>query len=116
MSGDDERSVGPPPAGDPAAADGDPRARLAEECGELGWGELVRHFARGALVRVDPALDLVEVAACLVEDDGARLKGWLDGGRVARASDEEARDWTEREPRFRCVVAAPWVLAQELGR
>lgn len=108
-------------SGDAAADDGrpgedDPRARLERERGEIAWAELVRHFARGVVLRVDARVELVDAALCLAEDDTARLQGWLEDGSVARASDDDARDWTVREPRFLCVVAAPWVLVQELER
>jgi len=93
--------------------DDDPRARLTGEIGELNWSELVRHFARGVVVAVRGDVDLVDAALCLAEDDAMLLQRWIDDGRIARASDDDARDWTARAPTFRCVVIAPWVLAQE---
>lgn len=92
-----------------------PRERLARESGTLPWSELVRHFARGVLVVARPQVDFLDVAECLVANDTHRLQSWLDAGSVARASDDDARDWTSREPAFRCVVVAPWVLVQEHG-
>jgi len=91
----------------------DPRERLEREAGVLPWSELVRHFARGVVVSVRADVDLIDAALRFVEDDAARVAEWLESGRVARASDDDARDWTERQPEFRCVVAAPWVLVQE---
>ena len=96
-----------------AAGADDPRARLAGETGTLPWSELVRHFARGVVVTVRGDVDLIDAALCLAEDDAALLGEWIESGRVARASDDDARDWTAREPVFRCVVVAPWVLVQE---
>ena len=89
------------------------RARLDEESGTLEWSELVRHFARGVVVVVREDVELVDAAACLAEDDAATLGDWLESGRVARASDDDARDWTAREPAFDVVVVAPWVLVRE---
>lgn len=77
------------------------------------WQELVKHFARGVVIHVDSNLDLVEVAHGMASDDVQLMQNWLDSGSVRRASDEDARDWTMREPHFWCVVAAPWVLVQE---
>jgi hypothetical protein len=91
------------------------RAKLNAETGKLAWAELERHFARGVVVRVDGDLDLVEVALAMARDDGARVATWLDSGRVARASSDEARDWHGRQAVFWAVVAAPWVLIQEVS-
>ena len=101
-----------------ASPEGGPGPDVAEtlelESGTIRWGELVRHFARGVVLRLDGTLDLVEVAASLASDDVGALKARLDDGSVRRASDDDARDWVAREPEFRCVVVAPWVLVQEL--
>ena len=87
--------------------------RLNQETGVIAWSELVRHFARGAVIHVSGDLDLIVAATCLIEDDAVQLKLWADEGKVRRASDDDARDWTKREPDFWCVVTAPWVLVQE---
>lgn len=106
------------PAGPDGMAPADPEPGLDErlqlEAGTIRWSELVRHFARGVVLRLDGTTDLVEVAGALVRDDAATLETWLADGSVRRASDDDARDWVAREPEFRCVVAAPWVLVQEL--
>lgn len=91
------------------------RAELNAETGKLAWKELARHFARGAVIRVAPELDLVDVAACVVRDDTARVEAWLAAGLVARASLEDAAGWEERQTTFWAVVTAPWVLVQEIG-
>jgi len=87
--------------------------RLNAETGVIEWSELVRHFARGVVIHVSGDLDLITAATCLIEDNAAQLKQWSDNGQVRRASDDDARDWTQREPQFWCVVTAPWVLVQE---
>ncbi|MBX2823858.1 MAG: DUF2288 domain-containing protein [Gammaproteobacteria bacterium] len=93
--------------------DTDPRTRLLQEAGVIIWPELIRHFARGVVIAVDAELDLIEVAQCMADDDTEKVTAWLNQGQVQRASDDMARDWTEREPEFMCVVTAPWVLVQE---
>ncbi len=88
-------------------------AKLNLETGVIEWSELVRHFARGVVIKVETGLDLIEVADCLAKDDTEQLQLWLENKSVSRASDDDARDWTAREPLFWCVVTAPWVLVQE---
>ena len=87
--------------------------RLNSETAVIAWSELVRHFARGVVITVSDQIDLLDAAACLACDDTQLLQSWLDSGKLNRASDENARDWTAREPEFWCVVTAPWVLVQE---
>ena len=91
------------------------RAQLNGETGKLTWKELDRHFARGAVIRVAPGLDLVEVAARIARDDKATIEAWMQDGRINRASTEDALDWNQRQPSFWAVVVAPWVLVQEIG-
>lgn len=99
----------------PAAApdEGEPRVPLEQEAGPIRWGELMPHFARGVVIRVAPELDLIEVARAFRDDATHEVGEWLSSGQVARASDEDARRWTENDPMFTAIVAAPWVLAQE---
>jgi hypothetical protein len=90
-------------------------ARLNAETGRLAWPELAHHFARGAVVKVAPGLDLVEVAARMVRDDQAAIMAWAESGTVARATDADALAWQAANTGFWAVVAAPWVLVQEAG-
>ena len=92
----------------------DLHAQLNSETGVLAWSELVKFFARGVVVKVASELDLVDVGHCFATDDSKRLESWLEKTLVARASDDDARDWTRREPEFWTLVAAPWVLVQEV--
>lgn len=88
------------------------RDLLNAQTGRIAWSELERHFARGVLLRVAPGLDLVEVAARVVEDDRDRVEAWLREGALAKADLEDARRWAHEQPEFWAVVAAPWVLVQ----
>ncbi len=92
----------------------DRRQQLLNESGVLGWDELVKHFARGVVVKVECDVDLIDVAMSFCEDNAAAVSQWLDAGAVQRASDDDARRWTTENPHFRCVVTAPWVLVQQL--
>lgn len=91
------------------------RLRLNAETARITGSELAPHFARGALVRVDPALDLIEVAVAFAEDRRETVAGWLAKGLVAVASDIDASDWLAADALFWAVVVAPWVLAQPVA-
>ena len=74
-----------------------------------------RHFARGVVIRVDPSLDLIEVAARFAQDDQSTVARWMNAGQISRAATENALDWNQRQPAFWAVVTAPWLLVQEVG-
>jgi hypothetical protein len=91
------------------------RIELNSETATIRWQELEPHYARGAVVRVAPGLDLVDVAVRFARDDKSAVQHWLDEGAVAPASAEEARAWRETDAPLWAVVTAPWVLVQEPG-
>ncbi len=93
----------------------DLRARLNAETAKLVWPELERHFARGAVIRIDQSLDLIDVAVSISEDDKKKVEAWMKAGLVDHPSMVEAKDWVERQPDFWSVVVAPWVLIQEVS-
>jgi len=83
------------------------------ETGRIAWPELQRHFARGAVIKVGPDLDLVDVAIMFVKDDKTAIEPWLSNGSIARANDDDAKTWTQATAVFWAIVVAPWVLIQE---
>jgi hypothetical protein len=91
------------------------RAKLNAETGKLTWSELERHFARGVVIKVAGDLDLVEVALAMSHDDKSVVESWLTQGRIARAATEDAIAWHAQQSQFWAVVAAPWVLIQEVA-
>lgn len=96
------------------AGDVNVRDLLNAQTGKLEWPELQRHFAKGLLIKVSSELDLVEVAAKIVEDDKAAIAAWTNDGLVSRALDDDAKRWESERPLFWAVVAAPWVVIQEV--
>ncbi len=89
------------------------RAQILSETAEIGWQELARHFAAGDTLAVDPALDLIEVAFQLHQDNATQLAGWLSEGLVAPVSDELAQRWFNHDQLVWTCVVKPWVLVQE---
>ncbi|WAH57570.1 DUF2288 domain-containing protein [Pseudomonas silvicola] len=88
-------------------------AKLLGETAVIGWQELQPFFARGALLWVEPALDLVAAAEAVATDNGAEVKQWMDAGLLAKVSESQALDCVERDPTLWAVVVSPWVLIQE---
>jgi len=89
--------------------------KLLGETARITWEELQPFFARGALLWVDAATDLVAVAQAIAEDDQASVGAWLSGGQLAKLEESRAEDLLARDPELWAVVVAPWVLVQERG-
>jgi len=87
-------------------------AMLNAQTARLEWPALVRHFARGVVIVVAPELDLVAVAAAMVQDDRQRIEAWMHSGQVRNATDTDAQRWHAAGSVFWAVVVAPWVLVQ----
>lgn len=99
----------------PQADELDIRQKLNLETGKITWPELQRYFAAGKVIIVDHDLDLIAIAALLVEDSSAEMEKLIAQGRIVRALDDDAIRWQETEPLFWAVVVAPWVLVQEIS-
>lgn len=93
----------------------DLRTRLNTETAKIAWQELETFFARGMVIRVAAELDLVEVAARIVEDDKAAIETWLLAGQLGKLDVEVAKHWSSSNPELWAVVAAPWVVVQQRG-
>jgi len=92
----------------------EPRHLLNAQTGKISWDELVRHFARGVVICVEPENDLVDMAERLVKDQADEVGDLVEQGLLHRAQDEDAIRWTRETPEFWAVVVAPWVLVQEI--
>lgn len=87
-------------------------AKLLGETASIDWKELQPYFAKGALLWVDPGLDLVAVAESFALDQKAQIKAWLEAGKVEKVSDSRALELHEGTPDLWAVVVSPWILIQ----
>ena len=88
-------------------------AKLLGETAPITWQELQPTFARGALLLVDGAQDLIEVAQAVAQNDQEKVVAWLAAGLLRKVESSQAEDLLRRDPQLWAVVVAPWVLAQE---
>ena len=89
------------------------RREYLSQTARIDWHDLQTYYARGAVVQVASALDLVEVAVQLGLDNTAQFEAWIESGDIAAVSEEQALSWYNANPALWAVVAAPWVLVQE---
>lgn len=89
-----------------------PEDKLEKYTGEVSWSYLKPHFEAGALLFVDPSLDLVEVGKAVGNDEVERVKQWRSSGDLLTPSQPHADFWEESKVTFKAVVVSPFVLVQ----
>lgn len=88
------------------------RANINNETSQINWSELQRFFAGGWLIYVSSETNLLDVAVAFSLDDKGQVSKWLTSGEVAKVSDEQAKQWHEKDTTFWANVVKPWVLIQ----
>lgn len=89
---------------------------LHQQTAKIEWKELQRFFAQGVLLKVKEQQDLIRVAGLFVEDNKQAVNKLLEAKQVVRCSDDDARKWQKINQLLWTVVAAPWVLVQEVSQ
>lgn len=88
--------------------------KLLRETARVSWAEIERMFALGRVIEVAPALDLIEVAEAMAEDDKDTVRGWMQAQKLGHLADENAARWASDDGLdLWAVVVSPWVLVQE---
>jgi hypothetical protein len=90
------------------------RDEIHSETSKITWSELQRFFAAGKAIYVSPDLDLVEVALQVSNDNSDSIRQWMDKGKLAPVSDDQARYWIGADATVWAVVVKPWVLVQDI--
>ncbi len=88
-------------------------AKLLGETSTIEWQALQPFFAKGDLLWVDPALDLIEAAQAVTQDDAEKVAAWMASGVLGKMTEAQALDVLERDPQLWAVVVSPWVMVQE---
>ena len=90
------------------------RASVNLETARIAWKELQRYFASGATLKVSDALDLVEVAYQISEDNRAQVEQWVKAGQLGPVTDAQALAWYKADADVWAVVVRPYVLVQPI--
>ena len=88
--------------------------KLEKYTGEVCWDYLEKHYKSGALLYVDPELDLVTVGKAISDDDIESVMSWKKSGDIIQPSAPHAEYWEESKARFLALVVSPFVLIQPL--
>lgn len=87
--------------------------KLNRETSRILWKDLQRFYAQGAVLVVEPGLDLITAAAAVANDDAAAVASWMKGEQLKKATEEVALNWLAEDCEVWAVVVAPWVLVQK---
>ena len=87
--------------------------KLYSETARISWLELQRFFAQGVVMNVVDTLNLLDVAVMFAEDSAEELQALVESGQVQAPTNQQAKQWFEREAVLWSVVVAPFVLVQD---
>lgn len=88
------------------------RAKIISETARINWLELQKFYAAGAVITVEPTLDLIDVAFAFSRDNKTAVADWLASGDIGRTSEQQAQQWVNDQTELWAVVISPWVLVQ----
>jgi len=88
------------------------RESLQKEKGPADWALLQPHYESGAIVFVDPSLDLIDVAVRMHQDDSNFIKKQMTDFKLYKVDEQNVERIQENTKVFSCVVVAPFVLIQ----
>ncbi|PIE43478.1 MAG: hypothetical protein CSA50_05025 [Gammaproteobacteria bacterium] len=88
------------------------KAKILGETAQIPWQDLQSWFAKGLVLNVSPALNLVDVAYALSIDDKPCFERWTREKSVITVTDAQALEWIENDAVLWAVVVRPWILVQ----
>ncbi len=88
--------------------------KIAKYTGEVDWSYIKPHYKSGAMIYVDPALELKVVAEAFTKDNKEQVQAWLKSADLVKPSHLHEDWWEYDQTRFTAVVITPFVLAQPL--
>lgn len=98
-------------------SDDELRAKLASEVCATGASDLLPHHRRGALIVLEPVVDLLDTAVAIARDDRVAVAELLEAGELNKPSLGQLADWcVDTSLQFQFVIVQPYVLAQVLPR
>jgi len=78
------------------------------------WADVKQHAVDGAVVVVDPRLDLATVARAAAKDDKRRFERWLADGGLRRPTEVDLAAWSATpDIPVRFAIVRPWVFVIE---
>jgi len=89
--------------------------KLKQECGIVDWRTLKPHYERDAVIIVREGLDIIDAGVQIAADNSDTVGRWIADEALVKPTSKQAGSWERRNPNFRSVVIAPFVLIQMLS-
>lgn len=86
--------------------------KLDKYTGVVDWEYLKPHYKSGALIYVDPQLEITEVGKALADDEKGKIEAWLKSGDLVKPTEPHEKWWEENPEQFTALVVSPFVLMQ----
>ena len=90
------------------------KQQLLSETAKIEFEKLQRFFATGQAVYVEDSLDLIDTAASLSLDAKDTIEALMAENKIAKVTDQQAKDWLKNDAIVWAVVVKPWVLIQNI--
>ena len=88
--------------------------KLKKYSGNVSWAYLAPHYKAGALLYVDPSIELQAVGLALTDDNAAQIQTWLRSGDLVKPCDLHCQHWEASKTEFQAMIVRPFVLAQAI--
>jgi len=89
--------------------------KLEKYTGVVDWEYLKPHYKSGALLYVDPCLEITEVGKALTDDEKEKIEAWLKSGDLVKPSAPHEQWWEKNPEEFTALVVSPFVLMQPVS-
>lgn len=86
--------------------------KLINEVDEAEWSMLAIHYDRGAIVFIDPQLDIIDVAVKVIRDQVDIVKDWTDQGLVYNPKEKDIE--VDKSIKYSFIITQPYVLIQPI--
>ena len=90
--------------------------KLEKYSGTVDWTYLKSHYEAGAMLYVDPTLDLKRAGLALAQDQAEQVQAWLKSGDLVKPCDLHVAHWLKTKTHFNAMIVRPFVLAQPVKK
>ncbi len=91
------------------------RSQLVAALDEAEWDWLEPHAKRDSVIIVSAALNLIDVAEAIANDNVIYVQRWIAEALIQKPSPDQLSNWQQnRAKRFNALIVQPYVLVQEL--
>lgn len=88
-------------------------AKINSETATIPFADLMIWYAKGLLIWVDPAEDLVKVVAAMANNDVSEVQKLIEAGKISKLMDDVAKRWHEDKMEVWATVVKPYIVVQE---